>query len=181
MYELRPGLWTWTAAHPDWSEQEEWGPTVRSYAYDTGGCLVLFDPISPPSLLEGLVEAQEIGVVLTAEWHRRSADECVERLGAHVFGPDEDPPADVERRRTYYEHEFAYWIPRHAALVVGDVFLNEDGFLLQDEWLPEGVTAAQMRDGVRPLLDLPVELVLVTHGEPVVEGAHDRLREALEA
>ena len=140
---------------------------------------MLFDPISPPSLLDTMIEAQEIGVLLTAEWHRRSADECVERFGAHVFGPEEEPPADVERRATYYGEEFAYWIPRHHALVVGDVFLNETGFQLQDEWLPDGVTAEQMREGMRALLELPVERVLITHGEPVVEDAHERLREAL--
>jgi hypothetical protein len=177
--ELRPGLWTWTAAHPSWSDGEPWGPEVRSYAYDTGEALVLFDPISPPSLLEGLVEAQEIGVLLTAAWHRRTADECVERLGAHVFGADEPPPADVERRRTYYEDEVAYWIPRHRALVIGDVFTNEEGFILRNDWLPEGVSAEQMREGLRPLLELPVELVLITHGDPVVEDAHSKLQAAL--
>ena len=156
-----------------------WGPEVRSYAYDTGGCLVLFDPISPPTLLEGLVEAQEVGVLLTAAWHRRSTDECVERFGAHVYGPEEDPPADVERRATYYDDELAFWIPRHHALVVGDAFLNERAFQVQDEWLPDGVTAAEMREGLRRLLDLPVELVLITHGDPVVEDAHERLAAAL--
>ena len=152
---------------------------MRSYAYDTGGCLVLFDPISPPSLLDTMIESQEIGVLLTTAWHRRSADECVDRFGAHVFGADEEPPADVERRASYYGEESVYWIPRHHALVVGDVFMNERGFELQDDWLPEGVTAEQMRDGMRPLLELPVELVLVTHGEPLVDDAHERLREAL--
>ena len=182
MYELRPGLWTWTAAHPDWTEKDdEWGPEVRSYAYDTGGCLVLFDPISPPTLLEGLVEAQEVGVVLTNDWHRRSADECVERLGAHVFAMDEEPPADVERVSTGFGEEWAYWLPRHHALVIGDSFTSDRGFRVMDHWIPEGRTAEQMRDGVRPLLDLPVELVLLTHGEPVVEDAHGQLRAALEA
>jgi hypothetical protein len=30
--ELRPGLWTWTAPHPDWHDQ----PVVRSYAAEHG-------------------------------------------------------------------------------------------------------------------------------------------------
>jgi hypothetical protein len=179
--ELRPGLWTWTAPHPDWSEKDEWGPDVRSYAYDGGGCLVLFDPLAPPSLIEGLIEAQEVGVLLTAEWHRRSAAECVERFGAHVSAPDEEPPGGVERRPTYYDEEVAYWLPRHGALVVGDSFMAETGFKVQDEWLPDGVTREQMLAGLRPLLELPVELILVTHGDPVVENARERLQEALDA
>jgi hypothetical protein len=179
--ELRPGLWTWTDTHPSWTEQDkEWGPEVRSYAYDSGSCLVFFDPIAPPTLTEGLVEAQEISVLLTASWHRRSADECVERFGAHIHASSDEPPADVERRVTYYPDEVAYWIPRHGALVVGDAFLAEREFKVQDEWLPPGVTREQMRDGLRPLLELPVELVLVTHGEPVLEDGREALRVALD-
>jgi hypothetical protein len=180
MQELRPGLWTWKAAHPSWSDSEPWGPEVRSYAYDTGESLVLFDPISPPSLVEGLVEAQEIGVLLTAEWHRRSTDECVERFGARIFGTAGATPAGVERRPTYYDEEVAYWIPRHGALVLGDVVTNEGRLQVRDDWLPEGVTAHQMRDGLRPLLELPVELVLVTHGDPIAEKGQSALRAALE-
>jgi hypothetical protein len=179
--ELRPGLWTWTGTHPDWTEKDEWGPEVRSYAYDSGSCLVLFDPISPPTLLEGLVESQELSVLLTAEWHRRSADECVERFGAHVQASTEQAPADVERRVTYYPDEVAYWVPRHGALVVGDAFLGENGFKVQDEWLPPGMTREEMHEGLRSLLELPVELVLVTHGEPVLENGREALRAALGA
>lgn len=154
---------------------------MRSYAYDAGSCLVLFDPISPPTLVEGLIEAQDVGVLLTAEWHRRSAEECVDRFGAHVYSRDEEPPGEVERVRTYYDDEAAYWIPRHGALVVGDAFVAEDGFRLQDEWLPPGTTAEQMRAGLRPLLELPVQHVLVTHGDPVLENGGQLLRQALEA
>ena len=185
MQELRPGLWTWTAAHPDWTEKDSgpdgWGPEVRSYAYDAGACLVLFDPISPPTLMEGFVEAQEIAVVLTAEWHRRSTDECVERFGAHVFAPNDDLPADVEMKPLYYGDEFTYWIPRHGALVVGDSFTAEPDFRARTDWLPEGVSAEQMLAGLRPLVELPVELVLVTHGDPIVANGREAPRAALAA
>ena len=179
--ELRPGLWSWTAPHPAWSEKEEWGPDVRSYAYDAGSCLVLFDPISPPTLVDGLIEAQDVGVLLTAEWHRRSADECVERYGAHMFAREEEPPGDVERVRTYYDDEVAYWVPRHGALVVGDAFVAEQELRLQDGWLPPGMTAEEMRDGLRPLLEFPIQHVLVTHGDPVLENGRELLRRELDA
>lgn len=181
MQELRPGLWSWTAPHPDWSEREEWGPEVTSYAYDAGAWLVLFDPISPPSLVDGLIEAQDVGVLLTAEWHRRSADECIERWGAHVYGREEAPPGDVERRAVHHDAEVAYWIPRHGALVVGDSFLGEQGLRAQLDWLPPGMSREQMVAGLRPLLELPIELVLVTHGEPVLENGRALMRSALEA
>jgi hypothetical protein len=179
MQELRPGLWTWTAPHPERREADDWGPDVRSYAYDSGSHLVLFDPIAPPTLLEGMLEAQDVAVLLTAEWHRRSADECVERFGAHVYAPGDKPPAGVDLLPTYYDEEVAYWIPTHRALVAGDSLFGENGFRVQDQWLPPNVTREQMHAGLQPLRELPVELVLVTHGDPVTEDAYETLRAAI--
>jgi hypothetical protein len=42
------------------------------------------------------------------------------------------------------------------------------------EWLREGVTREQIADGLRPLLDLPVEHVLPTHGSPTDRAALER-------
>jgi hypothetical protein len=189
--ELRPGLWTWTAPHPEWSERDAgpdgWGPEVRSYAYDLGECLLFFDPIAPPTLVEGLVEAQEIAVLLTCKWHRRSTDECVERFGAHVYlGPESESselPGGVETRPGGYPDEVIFWIPSRNALVVGDVILGSDhGIRVQpDAWLFEGQTREGLRDSLRPLLELPVEAVLPTHGNPVVEGGRNALAGALES
>jgi hypothetical protein len=65
MEELRPGLWTWTAPHPEWHDQ----PVVRSYAARRRGALVLIDPITPPA---ELVSGQELQIALTCPWHARS-------------------------------------------------------------------------------------------------------------
>ena len=51
--ELAPGLWRWTAPHPDWSPSEPWDQAVSSYALDEGERLLLFDPIAPPSEIDG--------------------------------------------------------------------------------------------------------------------------------
>jgi hypothetical protein len=51
--------------------------------------------------------------------------------------------------------------------------------LLPDSWLADGVTAQAQRDSLIPLLDLPIELVLVSHGEPVLANGHAALAEAL--
>ena len=199
MQELRQGLWTWTAPHPDWSESdggpEGWDRNVRSYAYDSGDALVLFDPISPPSLIEGLIEAQELAVVLTCQWHARSAAECVERFGATVYTPapgaaalgarpyelGDTLPGGVAAQAAYYPEEIVLWIPAHRALVVGDLAIGRTpGELrVQRSWLPPGMPWEQLVDGVRPVLELPIELVLLTHGHPVLEGGRAALREAL--
>ena len=44
MHELAGGLWTWTAPHPEWNGDPNWGPEVRSYALQTHAGVVLFDP-----------------------------------------------------------------------------------------------------------------------------------------
>jgi hypothetical protein len=180
MQELRPGLWTWAARHPEAPDDGSWGPEVRSYAYDAGECVVLFDPQSPPSLLDNLAEGKDVGVVLTCEWHQRSKDECVERFGAHVYAPDDDLPADVEvQRLSHTGDEVAYWIPQHGALVTGDVLTTEGDVRARYDWLAPGVTEDEMRAGLAPLRELPVQVLLATHGDAVLEGAGERLRAAI--
>ena len=181
MQELRPGLWTWNARHPEAPEDEHWGPDVRSYAYDAGKCLVLFDPLAPPSLLDNLAESKDVAVVRTVEWHERSIDECVERFGAHRYAATDELPADVEARPLDYGDEVTFWIPKHGALVFGDAVTSEGTLRARYDWNPPGVTPAQMREALRPLLELPVQMVLVTHGDAVVDDAHERLRSAIEA
>jgi len=45
---------------------------------------------------------------------------------------------------------------------------------LVDAWLPEGVTREQVLEAMQPLLELPVELVLPTHGPPTERAALER-------
>jgi hypothetical protein len=37
----------------------------------------------------------------------------------------------------------------------------------------------ELREALRPLLDLPVEMVLVSHGEPVLGGGREALAKSL--
>ena len=64
----------------------------------------------------------------------------------------------------------------------GDVILGDGkgGLrLCPQSWLPAGIDHRRLREALKPLLDLPVERVLGSHGEPVVDDAHARLAEAL--
>jgi glyoxylase-like metal-dependent hydrolase (beta-lactamase superfamily II) len=201
--ELRPGLSTWTAPHPSWTPEdggpEGWEREVRSYALDAGDSLVLFDPLVSPSTVEEVAAGRPVVVILTCHWHRRSSADLIEQLGATVHAPaggihevgvpalpyelGEDLPGDVEPQVGGYSDECTLWIRQHSALVIGDAFLGgEGGFRVQpDSWLAEGLSREELRERLRPLLDLPVELLLPTHGDPVVDGAHETLRDALEA
>ena len=90
-------------------------------------------------------------------------------------------PGGVEPQVGAYVVESNLWIRELAALVTGDTFPSgRSGFRLQpDSWLEEGLTAAGRRERLRPLLGLPVELLLPTHGDPVTGDARGVLARAL--
>jgi glyoxylase-like metal-dependent hydrolase (beta-lactamase superfamily II) len=98
MRELRPGLWHWQAAHPDWSSEEPWEQEVSSYAIDDGVRLLLFDPLAVPTELLELASEREPAIVLTAPWHERDARDLAERLGAPVYAPPADTAADLMQK-----------------------------------------------------------------------------------
>ena len=98
MRELRPGLWHWQAAHPDWSSEEPWEQEVSSYAIDEGAGLLLFDPLAVPTELLELAAEREPAIVLTAPWHERDARALAERLGAPVYAPPADTAADLMQK-----------------------------------------------------------------------------------
>ena len=74
--------------------------------------------------------------------------------------------------------EFVFWLPEHRALVAGDLIIGRaHGLEVPRAWLEDRYEEAIER--LRPLLDLPVDRVLVTHGEPVLEDGLEALERAL--
>ena len=202
MEELRLGLWTWTSPHPEWTEEsggpEGWDRAVRSYAYDARDSLVLFDPLVTTEQVAELAKGRPVVVLITCRWHGRSSAELVQHLDATVHAPLEnleevgvqalrfelgqDLPGDVEPQAGGYEDEATFWLREHAALVIGDVFLGgQRGFRVQpDSWLTDGMTHDELRERLRPLVELPVEMLLPTHGDPILDHAHETLERALD-
>jgi glyoxylase-like metal-dependent hydrolase (beta-lactamase superfamily II) len=196
MRELQTGLWHWEARHPDWTEADHgpdgWGPDVSSYAVDNGKHLLLIDPLAPPSLVDELAAGREPVVVLTCPWHRRDARRLREELGATVFVPppdngDTDPiagqifsagdtlPVGVEAFPGRDRNDLVLWIESRRVLAAGDTLVDRGrGLELPVTWLPEGVTREQAIETLRPLLELPVELVLPAHGAPADRAALER-------
>ena len=192
MRELQAGVWHWEASHPDWKAGEDWGPVVSSYAIDDGERLLLFDPLAPPSLIDELAAGREPVVVLTCPWHRRDAQSLVERLGASVFvpPPDEgDPnpvegqvfragdrlPVGVEAFPGMEPNDLVLWVESRRALVAGDTLIDRgNGLEFPVDWADKGVPPEQILQQLRPLLELPVELVLPTHGAPTDRAALER-------
>jgi glyoxylase-like metal-dependent hydrolase (beta-lactamase superfamily II) len=186
---VAPGLRRWAAWHADWRQE------VGSVAVDTPDGLVLIDPVEPPPEVRSPAH-----VLLTVFWHARSAGE----LGApHVWAPargvrrlknrgvvvtdpfekDAELPGRIEAIPTAREGEVVYWLPQQRAVVVGDVLLgagakphatSEPLRLCPVNWL-DGKTHRQLVKSLLPLLDRPLERILVSHGDPVLQNGKDVL------
>ena len=71
--------------------------------------------------------------------------------------------------------ELVLWVESRGAIVIGDSLVdNGTGLTLFDRWIPEGQTREQVLERLRPLLELPVEIVLPTHGAPTDRAALER-------
>jgi hypothetical protein len=190
--ELAPGLWRWTAFHPKWRKE------VASHAFATVDGLVLVDPL----LENGQEILQPAHVLVTVHWHVRSTAVIATRwpetrvwaplrsgkpLRGHaeatdVFVPEDHLPGGFRSRPTAREAEVILWLPAHSALVVGDVLLGDDAGglrLCPQGWLQKGTTRTDLADSLRALLELPFDLVLVAHGEPLLDDARGALEAAI--
>lgn len=187
--QLRPGLLRWTAPHPDWQPPAEadspadWPELVGSVAYDTGAAVVFVDPLVPEGLwarLDELVAGRPVAVVTTVRWHGRSRAEVLAR-----YRGSETPPPEVGLVELPAADERMVWIAEHGALVPGDRLLGDGAGglrLCPESWLrylDAPPTVAELRLLLAPLLDLPVELVLVSHGEPVLADGRAAIARAL--
>ncbi len=187
MQKLRPRLYRWTAAHPAWEVDAEpespgdWPHEVGSVLYDAGESVVLVDPLVDTwDELDGLVAGRPVSVLQTIRFHGRSRDDVHARYATcEPQGVDTIP---IERA-----DETMVWIPEHRALVPGDRLIG-DGHgglrMCPGSWLRyigNGITVDELRERLRPLLELPVELVLVSHGEPVLENGRAAIEHALVA
>lgn len=193
--EIEPGLWRWTAWHEEWREQ------VGCVYVERGAEIALIDPLVPPedaerfhrALDRDAARAERVHVLLTVFWHGRSARELAARHRARVrapsraraaaerragpvepFRPGDPLPLGIEAFPTARSSEVVYWLPERRTLVAGDVILGGPR-LCPESWLPAGVGHAELRASLRPLLDLDVERILVSHGEPVLAGGRDAL------
>jgi glyoxylase-like metal-dependent hydrolase (beta-lactamase superfamily II) len=190
--QLRDGIWRWEARHPSWTEDDGgpdgWGPDVVSYAIDAGERLLLIDPLAVPAEVEELASGRETAILLTCPWHERDARAVGRRLGAPIYVPppdegEKDPvpgtvfaagdrlPGGVEVFPGIEPNDLVLWVEPHRALVLGDTLVDRgEGLEIPLTWLRE-MTLAELFATLRPLLDLPVELVLPTHGPPADRAA----------
>ena len=173
---------------------------VSSYAFDDSDRLLLFDPLAAPTEIVELAAERETAIVLTCPWHERDARSLVAGLSAPVFVPPPDEgspdvawlraggtgeghlfsagdrlPLGVEAFPGRLPNDVVLWVESHGAVIAGDTLVDfGQGLEIPPEWISPPMTREQIAEGLRPLLALPVEHVLATHGGPTNRAALER-------
>jgi hypothetical protein len=153
------------------------------------------DPLDPPAEL-----GRPEHVLVTVYWHGRSTQAVA---AGHVWAPSrsaqplrnrgigvtdvfrtaDELPGGIRAFQTARSAEVVYWLPDQNALAVGDVLLGagakprptDDPLrLCPERWLGKR-TLDDLRESLRPVLEHPLERVLVSHGKPVLNDGAEAL------
>ena len=179
----------WWSPHPDWESTEDWPEEVPVVRYETEDEVVLIDPFLPP---DGSFDPQgkPARVLLTQGAHYRGTADFVKRFGAFVWTPPraawrkipnsattDELPDGIEAIELAGEpQQVVFFIREHATLVSGDVLSGTSGRLhvFVDEADPERLLPA-----LEAIADLPIERVIIPHGDLILEDGAARIRQAV--
>jgi hypothetical protein len=186
--EVAPGLWRWTAPHPAWRPGAEpgsagdWDPNVGCVLAIDRDRAVFVDPLVPAdeaafwAWSDEAVGSRRVHVLTTIRFHGRSREAVAGRYGGEIVTSLRGLPPGVEAFRFRAADETMFWLPGHRALVPGDRIIAHDAggiSLCPDTWLgylKPPLTQPDLRALLRPLLDLPVQRIVVSHGAPLLSG-----------
>jgi len=189
--DVAPGLWLWRQPHWEWREGDDWEPEVASFVIESGGEVVLLDPLAPPPI-EGaevyrrLDERPPTRVVVLKPDHVRDVDlfghwyripahgprlyfrNDVPRVEMDGLMPEEVLPGGLvalEDGRGGLERPI--YAPGQRAIVFADGMTAPAAGRgeLRIWWTP--MLERHTKPALRAMLDLDFEWVLVSHGEPV--------------
>jgi glyoxylase-like metal-dependent hydrolase (beta-lactamase superfamily II) len=90
------------------------------------------------------------------------------------YGGGDRLPIGIEAYEGREHNDLVLWIESVRAVVAGDTLPDFGAGFAMNEWLRGGVSREQVVEGLRPLLALPVELVLPAHGAPADRAALER-------
>jgi glyoxylase-like metal-dependent hydrolase (beta-lactamase superfamily II) len=181
----------WFAPHPAWEPGEDWPAEVPIVRYETDDEVVLIDPFLPP---DGVFDphGKPVRVLLTQPAHYRGTADFVERHGASVWVPPRaawrrrpNPATTAELPRGVEAIELdgepqqvVFFIPEHATLVSGDVLSGTGGVL---HVFVDEADREPLLDSLAALGELPIEQVIIPHGELIAENGAARIRLAVAA
>ena len=194
--KVAPGLWRWTAPHPDWNPDAapgssgDWDQMVGSVLYEAPQAVALIDPLLPSDgraellrWLDQSIAARPVSVLTTIRWHRRDREELAARYAANTSSAWNAVPHGVVPWPLRGAGETMFWLPAAAALVAGDRLIGDDAGRLRlcpQSWLGKAqADRGRLAQLLRPFLELPIERVIVSHGQPVLRGGRAALAWAI--
>jgi glyoxylase-like metal-dependent hydrolase (beta-lactamase superfamily II) len=134
-----------------------------------------------------------VTVIVTSGWHRRDSEAFAERFGAALYVPPPDanhpepgkgtiytggtrPIAGIQAFKGLEDSELVLWEEHHGAVIAGDTLIDRgEGLIVPHDWALKRGDPVQIRTSLLPLLELPVEVVLPTHGLPTDRAALERV------
>lgn len=185
--DVAPGLAIWRVPHHHWQEGAGWAPPVTGVRVVSRAEVAVIDPIVPAEDEDELWDWLDatpptLAVVLKPD-HVRDVDRVVQRYHCPAYGPDlffrddlpltdliplhagDSLPGGLMAHGDGREHhETPLWLPDQRTLVFADALTERAGQLRiwSTPYDEEGP-----RRALRRLLDLPIERVIISHGEPV--------------
>ena len=96
------------------------------------------------------------------------------RGDAYWYGARDRLRLGVEAFAGREHNDLVVWVESRRAVISGDTLTDFGEGLQIAPWLRAAVTREEVAAGLRPLLDLPVEHVLPTHGAPTDRAALER-------
>jgi glyoxylase-like metal-dependent hydrolase (beta-lactamase superfamily II) len=94
---------------------------------------------------------------------------------ARPYSPGDRLPFGADVFRGHKPNDTVLWVESQRAVISGDTLVDfGQGLEINERWLRPGVTREEIAAGLRPLLELPVEHVLPTHGGPTDRAALER-------
>ena len=92
---------------------------------------------------------------------------------ARPYSPGDRLPFGADVFPGHKANDTVLWVESRRAVISGDTLVDfGQGLEINERWLRPGVTREEIAEGLRPLLALPVEHVLATHGGPTDRNAH---------
>lgn len=165
--ELQAGLWHWQAPHPDWT------PGARDTQALVGQLgAAVFAP--PPDTAQDLIDKYGITAEQAGDgspdlrWLRSGGEHV------HWYAAGDRLPAGIEAYAGREHNDLVLWKESVGAVIAGDSLADFGTGLAVNEWLRGGVTHEQVVERLRPLLDLPVQVVCPAHGAATDRAALER-------
>jgi glyoxylase-like metal-dependent hydrolase (beta-lactamase superfamily II) len=94
---------------------------------------------------------------------------------ARPYSPGERLPFGADVFQGHKRNDMVLWVESQRSVISGDTLVDfGQGLEINERWLRPGVTREEIAERLRPLLALPVEHVLATHGGPTDRAALER-------